>query len=124
MGMECARLVDEYTMRGRLGLRANVSLQVPFLFVKMPAVSGWLQLPTLDVFNHLSIACCAQSWRKGSSCRLERHGDRAVADHVSMGKCNWMLRRRLGLPLKMRSGYCRCEVGIEDEGSCLFIMMP
>lgn len=25
MGMECARWEDEYTMRGRLGLRGNVS---------------------------------------------------------------------------------------------------
>ena len=46
MEMECARWEDEYTMRGRLGLRGNVSLHVPFPFIKMPAARLWLAAAT------------------------------------------------------------------------------
>ena len=38
------------------------------------------------------------------------------------GKLQLYAQKILELLLEMRGGYCNCEVAIEDEGSCLFIL--
>ena len=89
MEREFARWEDEYMMQGKLGLRGQCQLAytVPVRERRQPT-GRWLQLLTLDVLDYLPVACCSQSWSNRCSCRLERHGDLAVAGHVYKGTCS------------------------------------
>ena len=82
MGMAWRHWVDAYMKQGRHGLwwgRQSVYISSRlmrqfFCVVETASLEKFPKQLTLDILNHLTIACCL--WRHGHSCRERRHIER------------------------------------------------